>query len=55
MGGATAGSIVSVVFSSSSGEAEPCSVPQKWAMVGAVGYGQEPEREIYRLDFEPNL
>lgn len=57
MEGAIAGSILSVVFSSSSGEAEPCSAPQDQAVVGAVlwAWARAREREIYRLDSEPKL
>lgn len=49
-----AGSVLSAVFSSSSGEPEPCSVPQEWAVVGAVlwAWAGAREREICRLDFE---
>lgn len=51
MEGATAGSILSVVFSNSSGEAEPCNVPQEWAMVGAMlwAWAGARGREICRL------
>lgn len=50
-------SILSFVFSNSSGEPEPCSVAQEQAMVGAVlwAWAEAREREICRLDFEIKL